>query len=465
MRVPLSARQVAGITIFVLLTLSMVVMPPQIRPSSSAAHFVDPEAKNVLLEDAPLRKPNSRSEDTASEEGSAVRRHVSRSGRPLPPGHLNASSRAPPPGLSIFIVFHTTLVDQFYRALRIPDAASHKDDVSAAGDQEGTAAHENASTIAENRGITFLATNPQVAKRYNTSHSLYRNRVVNEWDMVGYDRHILTTLNEFGAMLSVFRSNWTGAIGRSSIKDPGSSSSESVASSTWDTPPRDLEGGVAAPTLVGFLQYDMRIGNSLLEAMHSRLQVEHEAWRRRMADSPATWVKFSAKHRAEGKLRCCVFYAISYPTAYLLANPVGRSLLKEYNRFYRTSLTLGDLHHVGVLDAFVIPTAMFNRVMPFLSFIMHGLSSAAAVRGGPNASSLPATHKARASLGGWKPWEIPGQRDGTVTAAAPDGVAGGEDDPDATPTGVMEKALALALAAERGFRFVQIPVRHERVVS
>jgi hypothetical protein len=140
-----------------------------------------------------------------------------------------------------------------------------------------------------------------------------------------------------------------------------------------------------------------------------------------------------------GLTRCCIFYAVTHPTKFLLAGPVGKSLLAEYNRFYGTAKTLNDASPIGVLDGFVLPYSDFNSLMEFLRVVIRRLAVTA-----PEVGTSPAG--------------APPTVGNTSCVARPLTEA-----PSVAPLDVLEKATALWLALVDDVEFVAMPVKHQKL--
>jgi hypothetical protein len=406
----MQGHRTAALMVTFLLSLTMILMPPQIRPAAynqlppSIARIVA-ERRGAASRDGQLLDDSER--DTTAEI----------------PTELDASL------LAVFVVFHRALHDQLYRGLRIPHA-----------DVDVTRARgENATTLLLNHGITFVATNPAVKKTVNATNPLYDNRVVAEWETAGYDSCTGARLNEYGAMGSIFASDWT--LSKKSTGDITAASAKRAAF-------------LLDVSFVGVFQYDMRIDVQLLDLLRRRirrnrrqrgaqagvLQLQHAGGMRHVDHS----LRMSPRHRLEQRAkdphgfvesadtRCCLFYSVSHPTPYLLGNALGRQLLREYNSFFSVAHTMSSLHRVSVLDAFVMPYADFNAMMPFLLAVMRNLT-----RSADGACAMA------------------GEAQGTYEAV----VRGGPPPP---PLDVMERALALSLAV-LDIDFVPMPLKHEKM--
>jgi len=244
--------------------------------------------------------------------------------------------------LTVFVVFHNVLSMRMYEGIQW----AHLTPISSSGSvlDTPTAVNTLVRRACMNRtSLFFLATNPQVkGKQYPKRDMLVKQRLLFEWLMPGYDgEHLGSTMHEYGAMLSVFRSNMTQHAGSF-----GSAKGAQVAVVA------DADGdGVQEWT--GFFQYDMRIDHALLYSIRRRI------------------VQKTRSVLRKGQLHCCIFYGPNYPTSSLLNTALGRYLLAEYNDLFGTSWALSDLPEHAITDAFVVPTVVFNVVTLYLEDLMH----------------------------------------------------------------------------------------------
>jgi hypothetical protein len=448
---------------------TMILTPPQIRP---AGYNQLPPSLQQIVEAQQQHQQQlrpGRNSHALLDDGVQV-------------GELEALATAEGnvSSLMLFVVFHRLLHDDLYSDLSVPHA--QLDVTKSSG--------ENASTLLLNRGVTFVATNPSIPKTINGNNPLYRNRIVNEWETPGYDACFGSMFNEFGAMNSIYCSDWTLAGAHACHPGEGPRSDEG-ASDVLDT------------SFVGVLQYDMRIDTTTLSLIRRRilnfrkrrldkrwggramrlkrqqaalggadnnnngaaagaLEVRPHGPQAASANSAGgiiraanedLGIRLSPKHRIlakqksidaamaaqAGLTRCCIFYAVTHPTKFLLAGPVGKSLLAEYNRFYGTAKTLNDASPIGVLDGFVLPYSDFNSLMEFLRVVIRRLAVTA-----PEVGTSPAG--------------APPTVGNTSCVARPLTEA-----PSVAPLDVLEKATALWLALVDDVEFVAMPVKHQKL--
>lgn len=324
--------------------------------------------------------------------------------------------------LTIFVVFHSTLLPRLFDGLVWPQIApigprGHAKAVGSDGKSLPISTAEGVQILANreclNRtSVIFIATNEKHEKRYPPA--LVENRLLKEWEMPGYDeQHINHTMNEYGAMDAIFKSKITQNAGRFNANH-----------SFADIVTADADGD-GVQEWIGFFQYDMRMDSRLLTNIRGRIIQKTSA---------KSAIQMRNRHHTHRQLLCCVFFGVTFPTNSLLMNPLGHQLLREYNTFFAASRRLSELPAQSIIDAFVVPTVLFNHIMPFLDKVMH--------RAQLNIAAYP-TNKVAAAGGG----------DSSGSAIAP---------PLALE--VAEAALALALGFQSlDFIVVQMPLRHEKV--
>ena len=157
---------------------------------------------------------------------------------------------------------------------------------------------------------------------------------------------------------------------------------------------------------------------------------------------------------------CCLFYSGSYPSVYLFNNALGQRLLALYNAFYGRSVAFSHLTRPtapdAILEAFVLPNALFNKVFPFVDSIIRMLVADSALFPSADAPvAFRGSEGASASL--------------SASSLEKGGPLTNEDYPfdvepseAASPTDVLERALSLALVLEPNWLRIRLPVRHSR---
>ncbi|CUI14706.1 membrane-associated protein, putative [Bodo saltans] len=276
--------------------------------------------------------------------------------------------------LTLYIVFHKTLFRENYEGVRWADIAFPAPlDSSSNPTTLDTASVVSALTSpggANRTTILFVATNKKVKKRFPAD--LVRGRMINEWELPGHDTRIGSVMNEYGAMNSIFSSQLTQHAGNIANVAGRGSNPRLIAA--------DADGD-GVQEWIGVFQYDMRIDQKLLQLIRRRIRSRTQAAVTSLAttnsrgelvarapSSKAALV--SGTNGGHFRLHCCIFYGVSYPTRYLLHNPLGKLLVEEYNSFFGGSFTLDDMPPVAILDAFVVPTIVFNHFAPFLESVM-----------------------------------------------------------------------------------------------
>lgn len=354
--------------------------------------------------------------------------------------------------LTLYVVFHKTLLSERYSGMDWKDIA-----YPASNGQGQPTSLDTASIVSAlatpggmNRTtIIFVATNKNIRKRYNPD--LVRGRLINEWELPGYDTRIGTAMNEYGAMNSIFSSQLTQHAGNIANVAGRGLNPRLVAA--------DADGD-GVQEWIGIFQYDMHIDKKLIQMIRRRIRSRtaaavttlktlnsrggeaiaagrgHEAWRRKHHD----------------RLHCCIFYGVSYPTKYLLHNALGRKLLEDYNTFFVANYVLSDMPPVGILDAFVVPSIVFNHFAPFLESVMlRVIRSPGYYPPKPGRTTSPAS-----SLQRGQPSPV-----STVPTVGVDGGATKLSVRIEHALDVMEAALALSLGLETSFVQVQLPLRHK----
>lgn len=337
--------------------------------------------------------------------------------------------------LTIYIIFHKVLHDKNYASIQwsgiaLPIQADNSANPTTLTTASVVAALSS-SGGANRTTIVFVSTNKKLKKRY--SPDLVRGRLINEWELPGYDTRIGALMNEYGAMNSIFSSQLTQHAGNIANVAGRGTNPRLIAA--------DADGD-GVQEWIGVFQYDMRIDQKLLQLIRRRIRSKTAA----AITTLSTTNNRGEPRRASTHLRlhCCIFYGVSYPTRYLLHNALGRKLVEEYNSFFGTTRTLADMPTVAILDAFVVPTIVFNHFAPFLESVM--------LRVIRSPSYFPPKPE-RAS-------RVPPE-----TSAAPSGASTAANNNDlgnrAHALDVMEAALAVALGFETLFVQVQLPLRHK----
>lgn len=346
--------------------------------------------------------------------------------------------------LTIYIVFHKTLHRENYAGIRWNDIAFPLTSETA----DKTTTLNTASIVsalaspggANRTTILFVATNKRLRKTY--PQELVRGRLINEWELPGHDTRIGSVMNEYGAMNSIFSSQLTQHAGNIANVAGRGSNPRLIAA--------DADGD-GVQEWIGLFQYDMRIDQKLLQLIRRRIRSRTQAAitslavtnsRGELVARPAT----STSHGGHFRLHCCIFYGVSYPTRYLLHNALGRALVDEYNNFYGSSFTLDDMPPVAILDAFVVPTIVFNHFAPFLESVMlRVIRNPAHFPAKPGRQALTSVSSPQSAGGG--------SSTGNISASQKAIIEHGLD--------VMEAAQAVALGLETLFVQVQLPLRHK----
>lgn len=384
--------------------------------------------------------------------------------------------------LTLFVVFHKKLYASLYegldwsalRRLQPSKYAGNHANMTSAEERETAALVDflEESPSSNQTTLIFLATNKNILKSYDPS--ITNGRLLYEHLMPGFDETIGAMLHEHGAMNTIFFSNITHALPPGFYGPQGGGIVNAAAAAKA----HDLTSGSARARFkaslqsvlvrtavaadhdndgvqewIGVFQHDMHIDAKLIALIRRRivqrtvlngqgadalggidaaaaglsaLQAHQLRRRQRLVASSSS--SPSSEQASGAPQLCCIFYALSYPTVYMLGNPLGYSLLADYNRYFNTTLRLRDLPPQVVLDVFVVPSVVFNRMLPFLHSVMERLVAGQ---------------------------RFPSQR-GEGRTAAP-------GSPPPRPLDVMERALAVALGAEATrFVMVQIPLRHEK---
>jgi hypothetical protein len=383
----------AGVSVlpFLLVIALMITLPPmkskqfiagqEAEPSEYVKRLLDMHQRQQVLED----DDNGAHEGAASPDGTAIRlRKID---------------------LTLFIVFHRQLLPKMYEGLKWDELETARTPNGVAQTTKEIAVFLAVSEDKNRTTVVFVAANERIEKSYD--YPFLGGRLMKEWEMPGYDSRIGHTMNEFGAMNSIFRSNLT--------QHAGQIANVAGRDSTKDLVAADADGD-GVQEWIGVFQYDMKLDSGLIRGIRRRI-VKRSAVPEQYQDA-----YYGRKHRQKGApLHCCIFYGISYPTQYALFNGLGRRLLHEYNAFFRTAFTLQSLPSVAIMDAFVVPSIVFNHFAPFLQDVMYRLVG--------NRTAYPA----------------PRPSEGHDAASSEE---------------VMEAALALALGLETRFVQVHLPLRH-----
>ncbi|RNF27524.1 uncharacterized protein Tco025E_00261 [Trypanosoma conorhini] len=317
-------------------------------------------------------------------------------------GLVEAAAGERPVELNIFVVFHRQLYEQLYEDLEwnslLSSFLTPTSSLSPTTREvvEGLQAYHKARGAGRSNGnrIYFLATREPLVKSYPSD--MLRNRLLREWEMPGFvpSRRFL---HIYSAIMTVYRSQMVG-------HSLGGTNSSGVAAAM---PSASALGG--SEEWVAFLEHDMRVDTQLLCQIRQRIF-----------------------QQASGSRRCCIFYGESYNTMFLLHNPLGRQLMREYNAFFHTSLSLKDLPSVVATGAVVLPSALLHRIVPFLERVAE---LPLVKRRARHSSGVVATQQ---GLGrGWR-----------------------QNRHLRRPLEVMGSALALSLGLERNYVHVEVPIRH-----
>lgn len=168
--------------------------------------------------------------------------------------------------LTLFVVFHKVLPVKHFDGIAWPQIAwiGPKKHARPAGEpNEDTMPTDEAVTILKNReclnrtSVIFIATNKEIEhKKYDAA--MVQNRLLLEWEMPGFDpTTIQSSMNEYGAMSSVFRSKVTQNAGKYNA-----SGHELITA--------DADGD-GVQEWIGFFQYDMRLDQKLLNKIRRRI--------------------------------------------------------------------------------------------------------------------------------------------------------------------------------------------------
>jgi hypothetical protein len=373
--------------------------------------------------------------------------------------------------LTLYIVFHKTLHGANYQGVRWGDISfpAPVDGGSGSPTTLDTASVVSALTSPgglNRTTIIFVATNRKVKKRYPAE--LVRGRLIKEWELPGHDTRIGSLMNEYGAMNSIFSSQLTQHAGNIANVAGRGSNPRLIAA--------DADGD-GVQEWIGVLQYDMRIDQKLLQLIRRRIRSRTQAAVTSLTttNSRGELVARAPSNKAalvggatvgHFRLHCCIFYGISYPTRYLLHNALGKKLVDEYNGFFGSSFTLDDMPPVAILDAFVVPTIVFNHFAPFLESVMlRVLRSPLYFPQKPGRHPIPSATTA----------SVPLPVVANVNTESAANSAGAHPNQQGQQSGggaaqkalvehgldVMEAALAVALGLETLFVQVQLPLRHK----
>lgn len=351
--------------------------------------------------------------------------------------------------LTVYIVFHKTLIRSHYAGINWNEVAlptqhqnPHAGVTDAAGPPVALSTQSVVTALSTPGGanrttIVFVATNRNIKKRYDPD--LVRGRLIKEWELPGFDTRIGSSMNEFGAMNSIFSSMLTQHAGNIANVVGRGASAHLVAA--------DADGDGVQEWIAVF-QYDMHIDSKLLRGIRRRIvqktttvsQWHQQRGLRAVVGGPTT------------ALHCCIFYGVSYPTRFLLHNALGKKLLLDYNTFFGSQFTLNDLPPISILDAFVVPSIVFNHFAPFLESVM--------LRVLRNPQAYPEQPN-RGGGGGGSGGFLSSESGGAQQAGAAAKGASAAVSSHVHALDVMEAALALALGLETLFVQVQLPLRHK----
>jgi hypothetical protein len=424
----LSLRSRSAIAVLTcLLLLAVVMMPVQIRPA--AYNQRDPAAVQA-------RRPGDGA-DAAGRGGGVLDDGDDATGvAGTRPGADRGDMDEDDPTylLNLYVVFHRTLDASLFSDLRV--AAARPD--GASGLNVGSLSDV---VLGGNNGVTFVACNKDIPKSYNASLPLFKHRVVNEWETKGFTQYTGaqygSVFNEFGAMASIFHSGWTY---RSLV--PALDMQIFNVRDERDRTLRAVLRNGLDDAFVAVLQFDMRLTDRVVAALRRRIRATRlpsqfvpppdpvNVMARGRDARVSRAVKLSRMHAgavAEAPAprgavpKCCVFYAVNQPMAYVLKrnDRTTKKLLALYNSHFLTTYSYDDLAPMAIIDAFVIPFFEFNRLVPFLELLMRAAVAAGA------------------------------QYNSTARAAA---------------LRELEQALALYLGLmgrDAAFRYVMVPLRHE----
>ena len=435
-----------AIALLVMLLLVAVVMTPvQIRPA--AYNMRDPpllpahlHAKGANQHDIDHHMSNILGDDDANDNADAA-------GATDPPTSNGQTDYI----LNIYVVFHKTLDPALFEGLRLPNALPDAGKSAAGGARSGSMLDV---VLGGNGDVTFFATNKAEPKEFNATHPLFLHRTVNEWDTDGYalmtESQYGAAFNEFGAMASIYYSDYTYRKWEHQTEFRTLDFLDGARHHRRIT----LKNGLH-DAFVGILQFDMRLNDRVLRMIRRRIartrkpaedvpDIGQQRWARNALFSGHSGIRVQEQSRAvrlsrmhqvnakrereeldrETKRRsskCCVFYSVTYPMRYLIKpdDDFTAKLLKLYNMHFFTTFTYADLKPFAILDAFVIPFAAYNRMLPFLENVMRN-----------------------------------GVRAGALTSK----------EARATVLKQLEQALALFLGlmgADGGYDYVMMPLRHE----
>jgi hypothetical protein len=354
----------------------------------------------------------------------------------------NATSSREDYLLNLYVVFHRRLDTTLFDNLRLPDAVPEAaGGGGAAGGGAAVPAVERSGgggsrlargslmdvVLGGNKDVTFFATNPDVDKEVNASDPLVRFRMVNEWETTGF-QHVTgaqygSSLNEFGAMASIFYSVYTYKNTAPQLE----MTTFDFADSSGRRRRIVLRNGMD-DAFIGILQYDMRLTDRVIGLIRRKIRTTRRPaqyvapepppdpmmrgrtgriassgharalrlspmHRGAVADAAAAAVRGGAAAAAAAApgSKCCVFYAVQMPMSYVLRrnDPATRKLITLYNMHFFKQYTYDDLARIAVIDAFVMPFSEFNKLVPFLENIMrNGVRAGAMVNATARAAAL-----------------------------------------------------------------------------
>lgn len=417
---PLSSRMRAVISVaFAIAVVCIVVTVPPMKAKQFIATFDSPESRQIQK----IIEAQKRSQFLGDDQLSPV-------------STLTLNRKI---DLTIYIVFHKVLLKQNYEkidwseialpGLKGPSSSDRRESGALTLTTSSVVTALSAPEGANRTTIIFVATNKNVKKKYDGD--LVKGRLLKEWELPGYDSRIGHSMNEFGAMNSIFSSQLTQHAGNIANVQGRGSTTKLVAA--------DADGD-GVQEWIGVFQYDMKIDSKLIRSIRRRIvQRSYHS----QQPSPA------GSKLQQHQLHCCVFFGLSYPTPYLLHNDLGRKLLTEYNEFFATSFVMQDLPPLSILDAFVVPSIVFNHMAPFLESVM------LRVQRSPLSYPQTLVESTTSSATG-------------ANRTQPVGVGGDSTDqtlqtpPQKHALAVMEAALALALGLETSFVQIQLPIRHSK---
>lgn len=172
--------------------------------------------------------------------------------------------------LSIYVVFHRMLDESLFSELALPDAVPDTEETSQLAPGKIKTGSILDVVLGGNKGVTFFATNKDIPKELNQSNPLFKNRVVEEWDTEGFQKHtgqqFGSAFNEFGAMTSIYYSGYTY---RDWTPQTTYKSVELFASKARKKKVVLRKG--AEDAFIGVLQYDMRLNDKVIRMLKQKI--------------------------------------------------------------------------------------------------------------------------------------------------------------------------------------------------